>query len=115
MMRSPRPSTVERGECCGLGCVCRAAGKWNPTGYDVVVTDLSMPGMSGFHLARALLDARADIPILVTSGYVRPQDRDAARTLGVRELILKPDTIDELGHSLARLFAETPRNPQAPA
>ncbi|MGH8178901.1 MAG: PAS domain-containing protein [Steroidobacter sp.] len=76
----------------------------SPAGYDVVVTDLSMPGMSGFHFARALLDVRADIAVLMTSGYVRPQDRETARELGVRDLILKPDTIEELGHSLARLF-----------
>ena len=76
----------------------------NPSGFDVVVTDLSMPGMSGFHLARALLDVRPDTPVLMTSGYVRPQDREAAQQLGIRELMLKPDTIEELGHALARLF-----------
>jgi hypothetical protein len=48
------------------------------------------------------------------SGDVRPQDREAARTLGVRDFIIKPDTIDEPGHSLARLF-ETPRNLQTRA
>jgi PAS domain S-box-containing protein len=76
----------------------------DPAGFDVVVTDLSMPGMSGFHLARALLQIRPDVAVLMTSGYVRPEDREQARALGVRELILKPDTIDELGLALARLF-----------
>jgi PAS domain S-box-containing protein len=78
----------------------------NPARFDVVVTDLSMPGMSGFHLARALLQLRPDIAVLMTSGYVRPEDREEARALGVRELILKPDTIDELGLALARVFRE---------
>ncbi|HEY6641336.1 PAS domain S-box protein [Povalibacter sp.] len=76
----------------------------HPDNYDVVVTDLSMPGMSGFTLARSMLEIRPDIPVLMTSGYVRPQDREAAEQLGIRELILKPDTIDELGSSLERLF-----------
>jgi PAS domain S-box-containing protein len=78
----------------------------NPARFDVVVTDLSMPGMSGFHFARALLQIRPDVPVLMTSGYVRPEDREEARALGVRELILKPDTIDELGLALARVFEQ---------
>ncbi len=76
----------------------------HPDRYDVVVTDLSMPGMTGFTLARAMLALRPEIPVLMTSGYVRPQDREAAEQVGIRDLILKPDTIDELGRSLERLF-----------
>ena len=79
----------------------------DPTRFDVVVTDLSMPGMSGFHLARALLQMSPATPVLMTSGYVRPQDRETASEIGVRELILKPDTIDELGRALARLFEQS--------
>jgi CheY-like chemotaxis protein len=78
----------------------------NPAGFDVIVTDVAMPGMSGFHLARALLEIRADIPIVMTSGYVRPQDREAAQKIGVRELILKPDTLEELGRTLQHLFRQ---------
>jgi PAS domain S-box-containing protein len=81
-----------------------------PDAFDVVVTDVSMPGMSGFHFARAVLAARPDVPILMTSGYVRPQDRETAQALGVRDLFLKPNTIEELGHALARLFEEAGKN-----
>jgi CheY-like chemotaxis protein len=80
----------------------------NPGSFDVVVTDVSMPGMSGFHLAQAILKLRADVPVLMTSGYVRPEDRDAAAKLGVHELISKPHTIDALGHALERLFHPKP-------
>lgn len=78
----------------------------DPAGFDVIVTDVAMPGMSGFHLARALLEIRADIPIVMTSGYVRPQDREAAQKIGVRDLILKPDTLEELGRTLEQLFRQ---------
>ena len=79
----------------------------DPQAFDVVVTDLSMPRMSGFRLAKLLLETRPDVPVLMTSGYVRAEDRDLALQTGIRELILKPNTIEELGHSLARLFEET--------
>jgi PAS domain S-box-containing protein len=75
-----------------------------PDDFDVVVTDLSMPGMSGIKLARELLAVRPDLPILMTTGYVRPGDETAVREAGIRALILKPNTIEELGDELDRLF-----------
>jgi PAS domain S-box-containing protein len=72
--------------------------------FDVVVTDLSMPGMSGFHVARAIAEIRADLPTVVTSGYVRAEDREVARHIGVRELVLKPNTVEELAQVLERVF-----------
>ena len=76
----------------------------NPRGYDVVVTDLAMPELSGFDLASELLAIRPDIPIIMTSGYVRPEDRERALRMGLRDLILKPDTVDQMGRILDRLF-----------
>jgi PAS domain S-box-containing protein len=76
----------------------------SPGAFDVVVTDLAMPQLSGFDLSSQLLAIRPDLPILMTSGYVRPEDRERALQMGVRELILKPDTIDQLGRVLDRIF-----------
>jgi CheY-like chemotaxis protein len=78
----------------------------HPHDFDVVVTDLSMPGMSGFDLARALLEIRPDVPIVMTSGYVRPEDQEMASRLGIRELILKPNTVSELGRILDELLGD---------
>jgi PAS domain S-box-containing protein len=75
-----------------------------PRDFDVVVTDLSMPKMSGFALARELLATRADVPIVLTSGYVRPEDQERALEMGLRDLILKPNTIEQLGRTLDQLF-----------
>ncbi|WP_175596951.1 hybrid sensor histidine kinase/response regulator [Peristeroidobacter soli] len=75
-----------------------------PAAFDVIVTDLSMPGMSGFHVAQAIREVRADLPVVVTSGYVRAEDRVIAKQVGVRELVLKPDTVEELAGVLERVF-----------
>jgi PAS domain S-box-containing protein len=75
----------------------------NPRGFDVVVSDLSMPGLDGFGVARAIKQASATTPVVLTSGYVRPQDREQAAALGIEHVILKPNTIDELGHVLDAL------------
>jgi PAS domain S-box-containing protein len=78
----------------------------NPDAFDAVVTDLSMPGMSGVELVSELQATRPDVPILITSGYVPPEEQEAALRLGVRELIPKPTLIDEIGHALNRVFTK---------
>jgi PAS domain S-box-containing protein len=76
----------------------------DPHAYQAVVTDLSMPTMSGTEFAREVLLARPDLPVVMTSGYVRPKDRDLVKAAGVRELLLKPNTVEELGAVLHRLM-----------
>jgi CheY-like chemotaxis protein len=77
-----------------------------PQSFDVVVTDLSMPIMSGFDFAAAVREIRSDVAVLMTSGYVRPEDRELARERGIRELILKPNTVEDLGHALDRVLRQ---------
>ncbi len=71
-----------------------------PAAYDVVITDLSMPTMLGFELAREMFAVRPDLPVIITSGYIRAEDHETARQLGVVAVILKPNTIEELGETL---------------
>lgn len=75
-----------------------------PSDFDVVVTDIAMPMMSGFEVASELRRARPDIAIIMTSGYVRPEHEAAAAHLGVAAMIPKPETVHELAHVLAELF-----------
>jgi CheY-like chemotaxis protein len=63
-----------------------------------------MSKMSGFELARALLAIRPDLPIVLTSGDARSEDQETAAELGIRSLILKPNTVEELGQILAQLL-----------
>ncbi|MBC7982601.1 MAG: PAS domain-containing protein [Candidatus Obscuribacterales bacterium] len=81
----------------------------NPGAFDAVVTDLSMRGIDGFELARQVLATRSNVPVIMTSGYLRTTDRDTAEACGIRELILKPNTIEELGVALDRALGELRR------
>jgi PAS domain S-box-containing protein len=76
-----------------------------PGEFDVVVTDVTMPGLAGPELARELLSVRPGLPIIMTSGVISPEDGELARRVGVHRLILKPNTIDELGAALHGLFS----------
>jgi CheY-like chemotaxis protein len=78
-----------------------------PNDYDIVVTDLSMPQMSGFEFASKVLNVRPDVPILMTSDCARKEDEGAEREIGVREIVRKPFTLEELGGALNRLFRDS--------
>lgn len=83
-----------------------AAFHADPAAFDLVITDLSMPGMSGLDVAREILACRPQIPVVLASGHMRPEDIDQARQIGVREVVLKPNTVDELGPVVRRLLAQ---------
>ncbi|HWK51230.1 MAG TPA: ATP-binding protein, partial [Steroidobacter sp.] len=69
----------------------------DPRRFDLVLTDLGMPGMSGLDLAEELLRIRPDLPVIVTSGYVRAEDARRAEQIGVRDVVMKPNTVAEIG------------------
>jgi PAS domain S-box-containing protein len=69
----------------------------DPNRFDLVLTDLGMPGMSGMDLAEELLQIRPDLPIIITSGYVRAEDARRAEQIGVRDVVMKPNTVAEIG------------------
>lgn len=76
----------------------------NPKGYDVLLTDLSMPGMSGLQLAHQVRKIRADLPVILTSGYINPDDQAKADRLGIRAILIKPVDTKELLATLAAIF-----------
>ncbi|EDY17910.1 histidine kinase [Chthoniobacter flavus Ellin428] len=75
-----------------------------PGNFDFMITDLSMPVMPGPVLARQALQIRPDLPIVIATGYIRPEDIERARHIGVRDLILKPSTVLELSETMHRLL-----------
>lgn len=83
-----------------------AAFEAAPETFDLVLSDLSMPGTTGMEVARRVLEIRPDIPVLLASGYLRTEDVELARSMGVRDVIWKPATINEMGELLGRMLAK---------
>lgn len=81
----------------------------HPNDFDVVITDVSMPKLSGTELAAKLLQIRPDIPIIMMTGYVRPEDEEAARRLRIADVVRKPNSVQEFAQMLAR-YMESPRS-----
>ncbi len=83
-----------------------AAVRADPSQFDLVVTDLNMPGMSGLEVARELSRLRPDLPVVLTSGYITEELREQALEARVRQLIYKPNTVEELCDVVQRLAGE---------
>jgi CheY-like chemotaxis protein len=72
--------------------------------FDIVITDQTMPGLTGTELARQLMSVRPDIPIILYSGFAEGIDDAALRQGGIREFFRKPVDTDRLRQTLARLL-----------
>jgi len=77
-----------------------------PQTFDVVITDLAMPHLSGMDLAERMLAIRPGTPVMVISGHIRETDKLRAHALGIRDLYWKPNTVEDLAQILhARISA----------
>ena len=76
----------------------------NPGAYDLVLTDQTMPEMTGIDLARELVSIRPDIPIGLITGYRDTVDAAAAREAGVKIVVAKPMTRADLGLAIKELL-----------
>ncbi len=70
--------------------------KSNPQAFDLIITDQSMPNMSGAELSVELLKCRPDIRIILCTGYSKKITKEKAQKLGIREYLTKPFNIIQL-------------------
>jgi PAS domain S-box-containing protein len=77
----------------------------HPLDFDVMLTDLTMPGMSGADLAERVRKVRPDLPIVMATGYGRVMSEERARELGVRPLLHKPFSMAVLGEAIQDALA----------
>ncbi len=78
----------------------------DPRRFDLIVTDYNMPGMSGLDVAREVSRIRPDLPVVVTSGYITDELRERAPGAGVRQLVYKPDSAEQLCEIVRSLLDE---------
>jgi len=76
----------------------------DPWSFDLIITDQTMPQMTGVELAREALKVRGDIPIIVCTGFSEAIDDSRAKTEGIRSVMMKPlllhDLAEAIGHVL---------------
>jgi PAS domain S-box-containing protein len=72
--------------------------------FDLVISDVIMPAMTGDRLAQELLKIRRDIPIILCTGYSEHMTEAKARDLGVRDYFMKPLEIEDLAKTIRRVL-----------
>jgi len=72
----------------------------NPERFDLVISDKTMPQMTGFDLARELKQIRPDIPIILCTGFSDTTDSDKAKAMGISGLVMKPIVMREMAETI---------------
>ncbi|MFO7570748.1 MAG: ATP-binding protein [Smithellaceae bacterium] len=72
----------------------------NPGRFDAVITDMTMPQLTGDRLAQEMLMIRADTPIIMCTGYSDHVSSEAAAHIGIREFLMKPYDMPQLARAL---------------
>ena len=81
----------------------------NPDKYDLVLTDQTMPDMTGIDLARKLISVRPDIPVVLITGYRDVVDMESAREAGVKAVVGKPMSRAEMGKTIKEVLTPDSR------
>jgi signal transduction histidine kinase/CheY-like chemotaxis protein len=74
--------------------------------FTAVITDLTMPHLSGLDVGRRLLHIQPGLPIILSTGYSATLDLNRVRALGFRDLLIKPYNIEALAKCLHKALAE---------
>lgn len=82
-----------------------AAFQASPHHFDLVITDYTMPHITGEALARTLRSLRPDIPIILGTGFSRTMDAEKAKALGIDAFLMKPWTARDLARNVAQVLA----------
>ena len=79
----------------------------NPQEFDLVITDMTMPGMTGDRLAREFIAIRGDIPIILCTGYNEHISEESAKKIGIKAFILKPLDMRTLTETVRRVLDQS--------
>jgi PAS domain S-box-containing protein len=77
-----------------------------PSRFDLVITDQTMPELTGIDLAREILSVRADIPIIMCTGFSHMVDADKAKAAGIRAFAMKPLTKKEIAKTIRQVLSD---------
>ncbi|XCN73962.1 MAG: response regulator [Candidatus Electrothrix aestuarii] len=78
-----------------------------PEDVDLIITDMAMPKMTGIELAKKILQQRPDLPIILCTGFSEMMNEEKAKTLGVKEYLMKPVLRNKLSASVWKALGKS--------
>jgi PAS domain S-box-containing protein len=80
--------------------------KAKPDFFDLVITDKTMPGMTGDVLAKELMNVRPNLPVIICTGYSQTIDQERAKQIGIKAFVMKPILINEIAAAVRKVLAK---------
>jgi CheY-like chemotaxis protein len=74
----------------------------NPEHYDIVITDQTMPRLTGAQLAEEVLRIKPGLPVILCTGFSDKVDAEGAHALGIREFLMKPFSMRDMAAAINR-------------
>ena len=78
----------------------------NPDNFDLVITDQTMPEMSGEEMARQILQIKPEIPIILCTGFSATVSEETAMALGIKAFLIKPVEFKKLAVAIRTFLDE---------
>ena len=78
----------------------------NSSDFDVVLTDMNMPKMTGLKLAQEMINIRSDIPVILATGFSEGITEEGLKQYGIKELLMKPVSPAKLSHTIQKVIKE---------
>jgi len=86
------------------------AFKANPDKYDLVITDMTMPNMTGDRLTEELIAIRKDIPVILCTGFSENIDKEKTEATGIRGFLMKPIVMADMAHMVRKVLDEAKKS-----
>ncbi len=75
-----------------------------PEMYDLIITDQTMPDLTGMEFSRKVLMVRPGIPIILCTGFSSAVSDESVKAVGIRDYVMKPIAKDEFGHAIRKVL-----------
>ncbi len=77
-----------------------------PSAFDLVITDMTMPGLTGTEIATKMMSLKPDLPVILCTGFSELVNARQALAMGIRQLIMKPWDVSEMAASIRRVLEQ---------
>ena len=78
-----------------------------PDSYDLVISDMTMPDMTGDRLAKELISIKSDIPIIICTGFSERIDSEKSEEIGIKGFLMKPVVKADMARMVRKILDET--------
>ena len=79
----------------------------DPDSFDILITDQTMPEITGENLAKGLLTIRPELPVILCTGYSEVFTKEMADKLGIKRYLRKPIAMAELARAVSEVMPAT--------